>query len=41
MMESIPLTHLEYMILEEIVKRNKKKLDKLLKEFIREQYNKL
>ena len=41
MMKSIPLTHLEYMMLEEIAKRNKKKLDKPLKAFIREQYNKL
>ena len=41
MMKSIPLTHLEYMMPEEIAKRNKKTLDNLLKEFIREQYNKL
>ena len=41
MMKYVPLTYLEYMMLEEIAKRNKKKPDNLLKEFIREQYNKL
>ena len=39
MMKSIPLTHLEYMMLEEIAKRNKKKPDRLLKEFMYEHLN--